>query len=240
MIAKIKRPSDSAGSKKADDSSRSPPSTRRPYNEATDASRDEGFVVGRPFLVGIGGTTRENSGTERALFDVLNAAEALGAKTQAFGSVDLMGLGHYSPGNLQASGIRLLDAVRVCDGLIIASLCYHGSVSGLVKNALDHLEELRTAERPYLEGRPVGCIVIADGVQAVGTTLSSLRSIVHALRGWPTPFGLAMDSRALQAEPSDRSERESQGVRLLATEVVRFATMQISMRSARLESTAAE
>ena len=112
--------------------------------------------------------------------------------------------------------------------------------SGLVKNALDHLEELRTAERPYLEGRPVGCIVIADGVQAVGTTLSSLRSIVHALRGWPTPFGLAMDSRALQAEPSDRSERESQGVRLLATEVVRFATMQISMRSARLESTAAE
>ena len=38
-------------------------------------------------------------------------------------------------------------------------------------------------------GLPVGSIACGAGWQAAGQTLSALRAIVHALRGWPTPIG---------------------------------------------------
>ena len=90
----------------------------------------------------------------------------------------------------------MLEGVRQADGVIIATPGYHGSVSGLIKNALDSLEGLRNDPRPYFEGRAVGCLVTADGWQAGGTTLSSIRATIHALRGWPTPLGVAFNPSA--------------------------------------------
>src|SRR3546814_2003634 len=49
-------------------------------------------------------------------------------------------------------------------------------------------------ERVYFEGRAVGLIAVAAGWQATGTTLATLRSITHALRGWPTPMAVAVNS----------------------------------------------
>ena len=64
-----------------------------------------------------------------------------------------------------------------------------GTISGLVKNALDYLEDLSKDSRPYLDGRAVGLIATAYGDQATMSTLITMRAIVHALRGWPTPMG---------------------------------------------------
>ena len=71
---------------------------------------------------------------------------------------------------------------------------YHGAVSGLVKNALDYIEDLREDPRVYLDNTPWGCISCAYGWQAAVGTLSQLRSIGHALRAWPTPIGVAINS----------------------------------------------
>jgi FMN reductase len=92
------------------------------------------------------------------------------------------------------SAIALVDALAEADGVIVATPGYHGGISGLVKNALDYIEDLRDDDRPYLHGRAVGCIVCAYGWQATTTTLVSLRSTVHALRGWPTPLGVAINT----------------------------------------------
>ena len=75
------------------------------------------------------------------------------------------------------------------DGVLLAAPGYHGTISGLVKNALDYLEDLSKDTRPYLDGRAVGLIATAYGDQATMSTMQTLRSIVHALRGWPTPMG---------------------------------------------------
>jgi hypothetical protein len=48
-----------------------------------------------------------------------------------------------------------------------------GGISGLVKNALDYVEDLRDHELPYLDGRAVGCIGCAYRRQATTTTLSN-------------------------------------------------------------------
>jgi FMN reductase len=150
----------------------------------------------QPFIVGIGGATKADSSTEQALILALAAAEKAGARTEMFGGADLVTLPHYSaPGTAESDvGKRLVEAVRAADGVIIASPGYHGTISGLVKNAIDFLEETAKDPRVYLDGVPVGLIVTAYGWQATGSTLATLRSIVHALRGWPTPLGAAINS----------------------------------------------
>ena len=67
----------------------------------------------------------------------------------------------------------------------------------MVKNALDTLELTRNDARPYFDGKPVGIIITADGAQAGGTTLMAVRGIIHAMRGWPTPFGAALNAANL-------------------------------------------
>jgi FMN reductase len=113
----------------------------------------------------------------------------------------------------------LVNELARCDGLIISSPGYHGGLSGLIKNALDYAEDLRDADRPYLEGRAVGCIVSAAGWQATTTTLISLRSVVHALRGWPTPLGVAFNSTEGLTGHIERQ------LHILSQQVVEFARL---------------
>jgi len=150
----------------------------------------------KPFIVGIGGTAAAASSTEQALALALAAAERAGARVRMFGSDTLAALPHYltEESRESAEGRELVEAVRAADGVIIASPGYHGSISGLVKNAIDYIEETAKDARVYLDGVPVGLIATAYGWQATGSTLATLRSIVHALRGWPTPLGAAINT----------------------------------------------
>ncbi|MEO9599193.1 NADPH-dependent FMN reductase [Parasphingorhabdus sp.] len=150
----------------------------------------------KPFILGLGGTTSPVSSTEVALSISLEAAAAAGAETELFGSDRLMALPHYrsDPAGLNQTGKDLVALVRRADGLILSSPGYHGTVSGLVKNAIDYIEETSSDDRIYLDGLPIGLIVTAYGWQAVGSTLAALRSIVHSLRGWPTPLGVGINA----------------------------------------------
>ena len=179
------------------------------------------------FIVGLGGSTRAASTTERAMLVALKAAEDAGARTEYFGGPFLCKLPIYSPENQKRTPEeqQLVEAIRKADGVIVATPGYHGGISGLVKNALDLLEELREDKRPYLDGRAVGCIVTAFGWQTTGMTLMALRGVVHALRGWPTPLGAALNT----AEPlfdSSGACTDARSAMQLATvgrQVVEFA-----------------
>lgn len=150
----------------------------------------------KPFILGLGGTTNPLSSTEQALAIALQAAADAGAETALFGSDRLMALPHYrsDPAGLNQTGKDLVALVRRADGVLLSSPGYHGTVSGLVKNAIDYIEETSADDRTYLDGLPIGLIVTAHGWQAVGSTLAALRSIVHSLRGWPTPLGVGINA----------------------------------------------
>jgi len=150
-----------------------------------------------PLVVGIGGTIGAVSSTERALRIALDAAGREGYRTRMFGGDAMVRLPLYNP---RATGRtpeerEFVDAVRAASAVIIASPGYHGSISGVVKNALDLLEETARDARPYLADMPVGLIATAYGWQATGSTIAALRSIVHALRGWPTPFAATINTQ---------------------------------------------
>jgi FMN reductase len=151
------------------------------------------------YACAIGGSTRSNSSTEQLLAAVLSRLEARGARTDLLAGHELE-LPIYSPGiRLDRKANRLIECARHADAILIGSPGYHGSISGLVKNALDYLEELRDDRRPYLSGRPVGLVVTAYGWQAAVATLGDLRQVTHALRGWPTPLGIAVNMTDLAA-----------------------------------------
>lgn len=179
-------------------------------------------------VVCLGGTTRPGSSGEQALRIAARRAEKHGATTRVFGGDELSTLPMYSPEASERCDVarELVEHLRRADGVIIASPGYHGSISGLVKNALDYTEDMRDDPAPYLADRSVGLIVTAYGWQASVTTLSALRSIVHALRGWVTPFGAAVNST--QAHFSDAGcsdEKVTEQLHLVADEVVRFADL---------------
>jgi FMN reductase len=177
-----------------------------------------------PLIVGLGGTTSDGSATERVLRASLDAAAALGARTRLLAGTDL-DLPMYAPGPRGRRARALVEALREADGVILASPAYHGTVSGLVKNALDHAEDLRRADPPYLAGRAVGCIAVAGGAQAGAATLATLRAIGHALRGWPTPLGVVVDTsdRVFDAGGSIDDAVVQGRLDLLADQVVGFA-----------------
>ena len=181
----------------------------------------------KPLIVDIGGTVRTPSSSERVLIASLAAAEAAGARTKLFGGEILSRLPIYNPNDGAEPPERsaLVEAVREADGIIVATPGYHGSLSGLIKNALDSLEPLRDDARPYLDGRAVGCIVVADGWQACGSALAALRGIVHALRGWPTPLGATLNSATQPFDDTGalKDQRDTWQVEMVAKQVVNFA-----------------
>ena len=187
------------------------------------------MISRKPLIVGIGGTTRIGSTTERALSVALKAVEAGGGETRLLGGEFLARLPIYNPAVAEPTPeqIELADAVRAADGLIVASPGYHGSISGVIKNALDTLEMLRTDDRPYLTDRAVGCVITADGWQAAGTTLTTLRSIIHALRGWPTPFGAALNAASglFDADGACLEAKDAWQLATVAEQVLDFARM---------------
>ena len=175
-----------------------------------------------PLVVGLGGSTGPASVTNR-LLDALLAR--LDAETLSFNGDELGTLPIYGAesGRPSAVATAMVDAVRRADAVVVATPGYHGGMSGLVKNALDHLEALRTDDRPYLEGRAVGVIVSAGGWQAAGTALVSVRSAVHALRGWPTPFGVTVNSAEQRPGADGRFDPRVEGaLDVLAGQLTQF------------------
>ena len=191
----------------------------------------ENFV---PLIVGLGGTTRPGSSSEVALRCALRAAERAGARTLLFAGPAL-DFPMYAPEKPERSpsALEMISMLRSCHGVIIASPGYHGSISGLLKNALDYVEDMSGDAPGYLDGRAVGCMACAYGWQATGSTLAALRSIAHSLRGWPTPKGVAINSseKIFDAAGACLDVGVERQIELMAQQVVDFARMRAAEAS---------
>lgn len=180
-----------------------------------------------PLIIGIGGTARPHSTSERAVVEALRSAERLGAQTRLFDGTFVSGLPLYVPDRKERTDAErdFVATVRRCQGVIVGTPGYHGSLSGPVKNVLDLLEDTALDDRPYLDGRAFGCVVTAYGWQACGTTLVALRMIAHALRAWPTPFGAALNASTplFETDGTCIDAKAAEQLAIVASQVVEFA-----------------
>lgn len=71
---------------------------------------------------------------------------------------------------------------------------YHGSIPGVMKNALDWLQLTYSDDSPYLTNKKVGLICIADGGFGV-QGINAMMSIAHSLRASLLPFSIPVNKQ---------------------------------------------
>jgi FMN reductase len=138
-------------------------------------------------IVGIGGSLRPDSYSQQALSLAAQRVQALGAQMEI---LDLREMNlPFCNGEEEYPGYpdveRLREAVKQADGLILATPEYHGSVSGVLKNALD----LMGFE--HLSGKVVGLISVLGG-QSNSNALNDLRIIMRWVHAWVIPEQIAV------------------------------------------------
>src|SRR3990167_284381 len=196
---------------------------------------DRPVTAHRLRIVALGGNATAGGSAERLLRDALARCEVQGADTMLFAG-EAIDLPMYAPHRSERCPKvqALMAALRDADGILVASPAYHGTVSGVVKNALDYAQDLVSDAQPYFDGRAVGLIAVAGGWQAAGSTLATLRSITHALRGWPTPMAVTANSSQALFDPDGRvadAGIELQ-LRVMTEQVMMFANMKAEYAAA--------
>lgn len=195
-----------------------PPRTGRarraeaPAAAMTTLRTKKGTTMRTPHIVLISGSLRPGSTCDRVALWCAERCAEQGAAARVFTGAEI-DFPAYRPGlgRTHAAVAGFLGELRSADGVILVSPTYHATVSGLLKNALDYVNDIE-GPVPYLEGRAIGTVAVGAGAQGAVSTLTTLRTIGHALRGWPTPVGAAVSQ--VPAEPSAGAEREPDAARL--------------------------
>ena len=169
---------------------------------ATPALLDRDTDTNAPVrILGIGGSTRAGSITERVLKAVLGLAAEAGART-TLASIRELDLPMYNddvPSLEQPDVVHtLLANVRAADGFILASPTYHGTISGALKNALDFLNVDNRVPRTYFDGRPVA--LVAFGGPSALNVVNALGHSVRGLRGMQVPTVVTAGWNAVDGE----------------------------------------
>lgn len=138
-------------------------------------------------IVGITGSLRQDSYSAQALQQIIEMVQAKGAETEIL-DLRTMNLPFCDGGDEYPDYPdvkRLRDTVKAADGLILATPEYHGSLSGVMKNALD----LMSFE--HLSNKVTGLVSVLGG-QSNSNALNDLRVIVRWVHGWVIPEQVAI------------------------------------------------
>ncbi|MFD7771920.1 NAD(P)H-dependent oxidoreductase [Streptomyces sp. NPDC059787] len=169
------------------------------------APRKGDDIVHTPHIVLLSGSLRAGSTSDRVAQWCAQRVTAEGATARVFTGAEL-DFPAYRPGlaACHAGVAGFLDELRRADGVVLVSPTYHASISGLLKNALDAVNDI-DGPQPLLDGRAIGTVAVGAGPQGAATTLTTLRTVAHALRGWPAPLGVAV-TRAPAPAAVDRQQ----------------------------------
>src|SRR5579859_1234949 len=134
-------------------------------------------------VAGISGSLRAGSYTRRAVECALQGAAESGAETHLIDLNDynlVFRVGKDEAGDTPGVS-RLREQVKQADGIILGTPEYHGSLSGVLKNALDLLGF------DEFEGKMIGLVGVSGGHMGAFDALNTLRNIGRALHSWVIP-----------------------------------------------------
>jgi NAD(P)H-dependent FMN reductase len=138
-------------------------------------------------VVGLNGSLRAGSHSRQALALAIEKAKALGAEAEL---LDLQTLtlpfcdgGDEYPGFPDVK--RLRNTVKQADALILATPEYHGTMSGVLKNALDLMGF------DELSGKMTAHISVLGG-QVNNNALNDLRTTLRWVHAWTIPEQVAI------------------------------------------------
>jgi NAD(P)H-dependent FMN reductase len=168
------------------------------------------------------GSLRKGSYTASALRIALEGSREFGAETK------FLDLGDYDLGlhrglaeacREREDVRRLRAAIKAADGLILGTPEYHGSFSGVLKNAIDFL----TFEE--MEGKMIGLVGVSGGAMGAFDAMNGLRSVGRALHAWVVPHQAAIPEawKVFDDSGGIRDANLEKRLRQVGMEVARFA-----------------
>ena len=132
----------------------------------------------------------ENSTSERISNHLKEKLTGMGIDSTVFKITDAgIPLFDTAHKNTPRSVILMNHLFRDADVHIWLTPLYHGSMTGVMKNALDWLEYSSQLPQPYLTGKIIGLVCWADGVQAM-QGINAMDSVAKALRAWTAPLSV--------------------------------------------------
>jgi NAD(P)H-dependent FMN reductase len=152
---------------------------------------EEGKIITNSLnVLGVGSSMREGSYGTRTLIIVLNSIKGYKAETLL---LDLratkMPIFNPSSSNSSATDTeiqKITELVNWADAFILASPDYHGSMSGTMKNFLDHYWE-------EFAGKTFGYICTSH--EKGLTVMDQMRTAVRQCYGWSLPYGISVNAK---------------------------------------------
>ncbi len=181
-------------------------------------------VSNEHYVVGLGGTLRLDSRSRAATEATLRFAAERGAQTEMLDLRDL-NLPMFVPDaeihdyllEHQQNIHRLIDATRKATAMVWCSPCYHGTVTGVFKNAIDFMEYCSGSDSVYLMGKIVGLIAVNDS-----KTFGAMYNSVHELRAYLAPTHITLSGSDFDNQLNLTNERAERRIRRLVDELLNF------------------
>lgn len=172
-------------------------------------------------VAGIVGSRRQGSHTRMAVAAALRGAEEAGAVTHLLDLRDYELLfadgGEATTPDLD----RLRQEMRQADGVILGTPEYHGSFSGVLKNALDLMGF------DEFEGKMIGLVGVSGGAMGAFDALNGLRNVGRALHAWVVPEQASVPEawKIFDEAGGIKDSRVEARLREVGRQVARFARL---------------
>lgn len=184
----------------------------------------------RPHVVAVCGSRREGSYTRQALQEALSGVDAVGGTTELLDLAEI-DLPPLNPDvDVAGDGDVVRRTIRDADAVILGTPMYHGSYSGVLKNALDY------CGFDEFEDTTVGLLVVSGGSFPT-PALAHLRDVCRSLNAWVLPYQAAVpQTRTAFDDGGFTDEDLRERVRTLGVRAVEYATIEpVEAKAAQLQ-----
>ena len=173
-------------------------------------------------VVGIVGSLRPGSYTRQAVKIALQGASEKGATIRL---IDLRDYelpfcdGEHDQVARYPDAVRLQQDVAAAQGIILGTPDYHGSFSGVLKNALDLMGF------DEFGGKVVGLVGVSGGAMGTVNALNDLRKVGRSLHAWVVPQQAAVPQASTHFDANGSLDNPDYETRLkeVGRQVARFS-----------------
>jgi len=170
-------------------------------------------------VLGVGSSMREKSYGTKTLKIVLERMEKLEAETHLL-DLRKVKMPTFDPNSFMHSGKRLreiTDEVNWADVFILTTPDYHGSMSGPMKNFLDHYWQ-------EFAGKTFGYICASH--EKGLTVMDQMRTAVRQCYGWSLPYGISVNAEEDFNEAGEiASSLLTKRLRMLARDLIVYGKL---------------
>jgi NAD(P)H-dependent FMN reductase len=167
-------------------------------------------------VLGVAGSTRKGSYSTRALKIALEHVKKHGAEVRVL-ELNKIVLPLYDPSAPASKEVEhAAEAIAWADAFILASPDYHGSMSGALKNFLDHFYE-------EFAGKVFGYIVASH--EKGLTVMDQMRTAVRQCYGWSMPYGVSVNGPQDFTDNETVNARLSSRLRMMARDLVVYGRL---------------